>query len=99
MVCDLRSTPNGDSFVDIQPEHRLSRFNIGELGGQQVHIALGQNEPNSARHPCFKVGSLADLQTLQQRIYDHHVRGGASAPKAVDPPGQENSGIFMHTPH
>lgn len=77
----------------------MSRFNIGEPGGQQVHIAFGQNEPSSSRHPCFKLGSLEDLQILQRKIWDHHVRGGKAAPKAADQPGEQNSGkrSFLRT--
>ncbi|KAF4281783.1 hypothetical protein KXW98_001648 [Aspergillus fumigatus] len=62
-------------------------FNITPDGKQQIHIAFGQNEPDSPRHPCLRVGSLDDLQKLQQRIYDHHLRGGSAAPLQADPPG------------
>ncbi|BDD61525.1 hypothetical protein MPDQ_001548 [Monascus purpureus] len=66
-------------------------FNIGD-SGQQVHIAFGTNEPNSRRHPCFRVDSQEKLQQLQQRIWDHYVRGGAAAPLQADKPGELNSG-------
>ncbi|KAF7131071.1 hypothetical protein CNMCM5793_004058 [Aspergillus hiratsukae] len=70
----------------------LAWFNITPDGNQQIHIAFGQNEPNSRRHPCLRVGSLDDLQKLQQRIYDHHLRGGPAAPLQADKPGEESSG-------
>lgn len=70
----------------------LAWFNITPEGTQQVHIAFGTNEPNSSRHPCFRVSSPEELLRLQQRIYDHHVRGGSSAPLMADKPGMQNSG-------
>ncbi|KAB8237677.1 hypothetical protein ETB97_008010 [Aspergillus alliaceus] len=67
-------------------------FNIAG-GPQQVHIATGINESlTSSRHPCFRIGSLEDLQRLQQRIWDHHVRGGRAAPREADKPGEPISG-------
>jgi hypothetical protein len=73
----------------------LYRFNIGEASGQQIHIAFGQNDPGASRHPCFKIGSLQDLQALQKRIWDHHQRGGSAAPMAADQPGEQNSGVHI----
>ena len=70
---------------------RKSRFNISD-GGQQVHIGFGENEPDSPRHPCFRVGSVEELHVLKQRIYDHHVRGGRAAPMSADKPGEAISG-------
>ncbi|KAJ9292769.1 hypothetical protein DTO271G3_8468 [Paecilomyces variotii] len=70
----------------------LAWFNILPDGSQQVHIAFGTNEPNSSRHPCFRVGSLEALQQLQKRVWEHHVRGGSAAPLAVDKPGEKDSG-------
>ncbi|KAE8383201.1 hypothetical protein BDV26DRAFT_251887 [Aspergillus bertholletiae] len=62
-------------------------------GPQQVHIAFGVNESlTSSRHPCFKIASLDDLQKLQHRIWDHHVRGGRAAPMEADKPGEAISG-------
>ncbi|OJJ02110.1 hypothetical protein ASPVEDRAFT_52866 [Aspergillus versicolor CBS 583.65] len=66
-------------------------FNIGD-SGQQVHVAPGVNETKtSKRHPCFKLQSQEKLLELQQRIWDHHERGGDAAPLEADRPG-ENSG-------
>jgi len=31
---------------------------------------------------------------LRQRVWEHHVRGDAAAPKEADKPGEENSGVF-----
>lgn len=70
---------------------RLAWFDIGS-SGQQIHIAFGSNEPESSRHPCFRVESPEALLELRQRIWAHYERGGASAPKAADKPGEENSG-------
>jgi hypothetical protein len=79
--------------MDIQfLRYDNDRFNITPEGNQQVHIALGTNEPDSSRHPCFRLGSLEELQQLQQRIWDHYVKGGAGAPKTADEPGQKDSG-------
>lgn len=67
------------------------RFNIGD-SGQQVHVAPGVNETKTSnRHPCFKLQSQEKLLELQQRIWDHHERGGDAAPLEADSPG-ENSG-------
>jgi len=71
-----------------------TRFNIGGSSGQQVHIAFGKNDSSSSRHPCFRLGSLEDLQKLQTRVYDHYQRGGSSAPMAADKPGDQNSGMW-----
>jgi len=60
--------------------------------GQQIHIAFGPNEPESSRHPCFRLETAEALLKLQQRIWDHHVRGDPAAPMAADKPGEENSG-------
>ncbi|KAJ6093561.1 hypothetical protein N7486_008850 [Penicillium sp. IBT 16267x] len=71
----------------------LAWFNITtEEDSQKVHIAFGKNEPGSSRHPCFKVESPQKMLELQQRIYDHYVRGDSSAPQAADKPGDSNSG-------
>lgn len=73
----------------------LAWFNISPQdggGGQQVHIALGFNEPDSSRHPCFRVASLEDLLALQHRIYEHYLRGGPAAPVMADKPGGPGSG-------
>jgi len=62
--------------------------------GQQVHIALGSNEPESSRHPCFRVESPDALMELQKRVWDHYERreDNAAAPRSADEPGRENSG-------
>ena len=76
------------------PQHmvgNLAWFDIGD-SGQQIHIAFGTNEPKSSRHPCFKLESPDALLKLRQRVWDHHVKGGESAPKEADEPGAENSG-------
>jgi hypothetical protein len=67
------------------------RFDITPKG-QQVHIALGPKEAESPRHPCFRLESLEALTKLQQKIWEHYQRGDASAPRAADKPGVENSG-------
>ena len=67
------------------------RFDIGS-SGQQVHVALGTNEPNSSRHPCFRIESPEALLQLQRRIWEHYERQDAASPKAADKPGGENSG-------
>ncbi|KAE8349105.1 Glyoxalase/Bleomycin resistance protein/Dihydroxybiphenyl dioxygenase [Aspergillus coremiiformis] len=70
---------------------RTAWFDIAG-GPQQVHIGFGTNEPNSSRHPCFRIDSLEDLQKLQHRIWEHHVRGGRAAPIQADQPGGPISG-------
>ncbi|KAF2420580.1 hypothetical protein EJ08DRAFT_690389 [Tothia fuscella] len=61
-------------------------------GGQQVHIAFGENDVNSRRHPCFKVESPEALLALRKKIYEHLERADSSSPKEADKPGAENSG-------
>lgn len=67
------------------------RFNIGS-SGQQIHINCGPTDPTHSRHVCFKLPSHQDLEEIKKSIYDHHVRGGLSAPMAADKPGVLNSG-------
>ncbi|KAF2444079.1 hypothetical protein P171DRAFT_521472 [Karstenula rhodostoma CBS 690.94] len=72
----------------------LAWFDIG-TSGQQVHVAFGKPEDfahTSSRHPCFKVGGREALEALQGRVWGHFERGGESAPKAADEPGEKNSG-------
>lgn len=77
---------------------RLAWFDIGS-SGQQVHIAHGAPtdfEKDSARHPCFKLESQDALLALRKRVYEHFTKGGESAPKAADKPGEEDSGeLFL----
>lgn len=44
------------------------------------------------RHPCFRIGSLDELQVLRQRVWEHHLRGDRAAPVHVDKPGEIISG-------
>ncbi|KAH8424220.1 hypothetical protein N8T08_010518 [Aspergillus melleus] len=83
----------GLTAVPVPPlqKETTAWFNISD-GGQQVHIGFGENEPDSPRHPCFRVGSVEELHVLKQRIYDHHVRGGKAAPMSADKPGEAISG-------
>jgi hypothetical protein len=74
--------------------YRKLRFNIGS-SGQQVHIGIGKNEPGHSRHPCFRVESGQALLALRAKIYDHYVKGGASAPIAADKPGEVASGSYL----
>jgi catechol 2,3-dioxygenase-like lactoylglutathione lyase family enzyme len=72
----------------------LAWFDIG-ISGQQVHIAIGKPADFthiSSRHPCFKVGSVENLDALRERIWEHYERGGRAAPKEADKPGEKNSG-------
>ncbi|KAJ5628199.1 hypothetical protein N7490_010427 [Penicillium lividum] len=66
-------------------------FNIGS-SGQQIHINMGRTDPEHSRHPCFKLDSKEDLETLKEGIYNHHIRGVPSAPMAADKPGAMDSG-------
>lgn len=82
---------SGENRFDITSEEDLQHG----IPKQQVHIALGPNlDPQSSRHPCFRLGSPEALLELQRRIYDHYARGGASAPRAADKPG-ESSGEYQ----
>ncbi|KAE8150394.1 hypothetical protein BDV25DRAFT_112461 [Aspergillus avenaceus] len=77
--------------VPVAQVETTAWYNIAD-GPQQVHIGFGVNEPDSPRHPCFRLGSLDDLQNLQKKIWEHHLRGGSAAPVQVDKPGGPISG-------
>lgn len=68
------------------------RFDITP-GGQQVHIAFGEND-HSRRHPCFKLESLEALIELRARIWSLFESGGDGKPQEADKPGEEDSGEF-----
>lgn len=53
------------------------------------------SEPKSSRHPCFKLESPEALLQLRQRIWEHHQKGGAAAPKEADKPGEADSGKLV----
>ncbi|KAJ5491423.1 hypothetical protein N7539_002990 [Penicillium diatomitis] len=75
------------------PQHRVGSlvwFDIGS-SGQQIHISCGSTDPESKRHPCFRLPSREELETLQNKIYEHHLRGGPAAPMAADKPGEGSS--------
>ena len=71
----------------------LAWFDMG-TSGQQVHVAEKPEDfsRNSSHHPCFRLGSVEDLVTLRQRIWEHFERGGEAAPKEADKPGEKDSG-------
>ena len=69
-----------------------NRFDITPKG-QQVHIAFGENEWDSSRHPCFRLESLDALLELQRKVWDHFVSGDIAAPKEADKPGEPDSGV------
>lgn len=74
----------------------LCRFNLTPDGSQQIHVAFGSNSDlHSDRHACLKVASLDKLLALQQRIWEHHQRGGDAAPLHADKPGEQNSGMLF----
>ncbi|TVY81229.1 hypothetical protein LSUE1_G004544 [Lachnellula suecica] len=77
--------------VPVLQKDTLAWFDITP-GGQQVHIAFGQNDLKSPRHPCFKIASPEALLELRTKIYDHHVSGKAAAPQEADKPGEVDSG-------
>nr|OQO21922.1 hypothetical protein B0A51_13022 [Rachicladosporium sp. CCFEE 5018] len=73
--------------VPVHMNGRLAWFDIGS-SGQQVHVAIGTNEPASSRHPCFRVESKEKLAKLRERVWESHVKGGEAAPREADKPGQ-----------
>jgi hypothetical protein len=62
-----------------------------------VHITFGTTDPNSSRHPCFKLDSREELEEIKTSIYDHHLRGGPAAPMAADKPGEMDSGKLLRS--
>jgi len=78
--------------VPEKQKGQLAWFDITP-NGQQIHIAFGpDNDPQSSRHPCFKLGSPEALLEMQRRIWSHHLRKDSAAPLAADKPGEANSG-------
>ncbi|TID19049.1 putative glyoxalase family protein [Venturia nashicola] len=61
-------------------------------GGQQVHIAFGENDLKSRRHPCFKVASPEALLKLRRQIWEHFEKADKASPQEADKPGEEGSG-------
>lgn len=80
-------------FPSDELTHRCPRFDISD-SGQQIHIAFGPSGPKSSRHPCFRIASPDALLELRRRVWEHHLKGGDSAPQEADQPGAENSGMF-----
>ena len=78
--------------VPVLQKDTLAWFDITPQG-QQVHIAFGENETNSSRHPCFKVESAEKLLALRKRIWEHFERRDEGAPREADKPGEESSGM------
>lgn len=77
-------------------------FRVGD-GPQQIHVsfekgiseagpALSDRAPISSRHPCFSLPSQEALTALQERIYEHHIKGLPASAEECDKPGGENSG-------
>jgi hypothetical protein len=67
------------------------RFDITP-GGQQIHVAFGENEAKSSRHPCFKIESAEALLKLRKQIWEHFERADQASPQEADKPGEEDSG-------
>ncbi|EPS25895.1 hypothetical protein POX_c04272 [Penicillium oxalicum] len=76
------------------PEHQVGSLLWFDVGSreQQIHISCGSTDPESRRHPCFRLSGRDELEAMKQAVYEHHVRGGPAAPMAADKPGEENSG-------
>ncbi|RDI88287.1 hypothetical protein Vi05172_g1784 [Venturia inaequalis] len=70
--------------------HNLAWFDITP-GGQQVHIAFGENDAKSRRHPCFKVESPEALLKLRRQIWEHFEKADQASPQEADKPGEESS--------
>lgn len=82
-------------FITISDSYKYAtcRFNLtDDPKPQQIHVAFGTNEPDSTRHPCFRIESMEALQALRQRLWEHHLKGDAAAPMHVDKPGEKISG-------
>jgi len=77
--------------VPVLQKGELAWFDITP-GGQQVHIAFGENDLNSRRHPCFKLESPEALLELRKRIWQHFESADKASPKEADKPGEEDSG-------
>lgn len=63
-----------------------------EKGSTETGPALSDPSPISSRHPCFSLPSQEALTALQERIYEHHIKGVPASAQECDKPGGENSG-------
>lgn len=63
-----------------------------EKGSTETGPALSDPSPISSRHPCFSLSSQEALTALQERIYEHHIKGVPASAQECDKPGGENSG-------
>jgi catechol 2,3-dioxygenase-like lactoylglutathione lyase family enzyme len=79
--------------VPVLQKDELAWFDITPAG-QQIHVAFGENELKSSRHPCFKVESPEALLELRKRIWEHFERRDEASPREADKPGEEDSGAF-----
>jgi len=79
--------------VPVLQKDSLAWFDITPHG-QQMHISTNgpPNEPNSSRHPCFKLESIEALNELRQRVWTHYEKGGDGKPLQADKPGEVDSG-------
>jgi hypothetical protein len=82
------------SHSNFRKEAHLYRFDITPQG-QQIHIAFGENELKSSRHPCFKVDSPDALLALRKRIWEHFERKDEASPREADKPGEDDSGTLF----
>ena len=80
--------------VPVLQKETLAWFDITPRG-QQIHIAFGENELKSSRHPCFKVASPEALLELRRKVWEHFERKDEASPREADKPGEENSGMFL----
>lgn len=70
-----------------------------EKGHSEAGPALSGPSPISSRHPCFSLPSQEALSALQERIYQHHIKGVPASAQECDKPGGENSGSKVsHSP-
>ncbi|KAG0647784.1 hypothetical protein D0Z07_6877 [Hyphodiscus hymeniophilus] len=77
--------------VPVLQKETLAWFDITPHG-QQVHVAFGENELKSSRHPCFRVESPEALLELRRRVWEHYQRKDGASPREADEPGAEDSG-------
>lgn len=70
-----------------------------EKGHSEAGPALSGPTAISSRHPCFSLPSQEALSALQERIYQHHIKGVPASAQECDKPGGENSGSKVsHSP-
>lgn len=89
----INSSTNSSPFLFSVNKQTNKQIHVSfEKGISEAGPALSDRAPISSRHPCFSLPSQEALTALQERIYEHHIKGLPASAEECDKPGGENSG-------